>query len=114
MAELYARNKEKAPAAEELRELENHIARLTGTAPTGIAFENQLNISVQNEKLLLYNVSYDDLYRVLKTAFKENSVAMLHSYQQYLPISIAGEERTVNDVLRQTLERLNIFRFVIW
>ena len=28
---------------------------------------------------------------------------MLHSYQQYLPISIAGEERTVNDVLRQTL-----------
>ena len=103
VAELYARNKEKAPAAEELRELENHIARLTGTVPTGIAFENQLNISVQNEKLLLYNVSYDDLYRVLKTAFKENSVAMLHSYQQYLPISIAGEERTVNDVLRQTL-----------
>ena len=103
VAELYARNKEKAPAAEELRELENHIARLTGTAPTGIAFENQLNISVQNEKLLLYNVSYDDLYRILKTAFKENSVAMLHSYQQYLPISIAGEERTVNDVLRQTL-----------
>ena len=103
VAELYARNKEKAPAAGELRELENHIARLTGTAPTGIAFENQLNISVQNEKLLLYNVSYDDLCRVLKTAFKENSVAMLHSYQQYLPISIAGEERTVNDVLRQTL-----------
>ena len=103
VAELYARNKEKAPAAGELRELENHIARLTGTAPTGIAFENQLNISVQNEKLLLYNVSYDDLYRILKTAFKENSVAMLHSYQQYLPISIAGEERTVNDVLRQTL-----------
>ena len=103
VAELYARNKEKAPVAEELRELENHIARLTGTAPTGIAFENQLNIIVQNEKLLLYNVSYDDLYRVLKTAFKENSVAMLHSYQQYLPISIAGEECTVNDVLRQTL-----------
>ena len=103
VAELYARNKEKAPVAEELRELENHIARLTGTAPTGIAFENQLNISVQNEKLLLYNVSYDDLYRVLKTAFKENSVAMLHSYQQYLPISIVGEEQTVNNILQETL-----------
>ena len=103
VAELYARNKEKAPVAEELRELENHIARLTGTAPTGIAFENQLNISVQNEKLLLYNVSYDDLYRVLKTAFKENSVAMLHSYQQYLPISIVGEEQTVNSILQETL-----------
>ncbi|WP_418697114.1 efflux RND transporter permease subunit [Bacteroides sp.] len=103
VAELYARNKEKAPVAEELRGLEQEFTALTGTAPTGIAFENQLNISILQERLLLYNVSYDELYRVLKTAFKENSVAMLHSYQQYLPISIVGEERTVNDVLQQTL-----------
>lgn len=52
---------------------------------------------------MLYDVSYDELYRTLRTAFKENSVAMLHSYQQYLPISIVGEERTVNEVLQQTL-----------
>lgn len=103
VAELYARNKEKAPVAEELRELEHRFASLTGIPPTGIAFENQLNISISQEKLLLYNVSYDELYRILKTAFKENSVAMLHSYQQYLPISIVGEEQTVNDVLQQTL-----------
>ena len=96
VAGLYARNKEKAPAAEELRGLEQQFAELTGTAPVGIAFENQ-------ERLLLYDVSYDELYRTLRTAFKENSVAMLHSYQQYLPISIVGEERTVNEVLQQTL-----------
>ena len=103
VAELYARNKEKAPVAEDLRELEQRFSDLTGIAPTGIAFENQLNIRILQENLLLYNVSYDELYRILKTAFKENSVAMLHSYQQYLPISIVGEERTVNDVLQQTL-----------
>ena len=103
VAELYARNKEKAPAAEELRGLEQQFAELTGTAPVGIAFENQLDISILQEKLLLYDVSYDELYRTLRTAFKENSVAMLHSYQQYLPISIVGEERTVNEVLLQTL-----------
>lgn len=51
----------------------------------------------------MYNVSYDELYRVLKTAFKENSVATLHSYQQYLPISIVGEEQTVNTILQETL-----------
>lgn len=101
VAELYARNKEKAPAAEELRGLEQQFAELTG--PVGIAFENQLDISILQEKLLLYDVSYDELYRTLRTAFKENSVAMLHSYQQYLPISIVGEERTVNEVLQQTL-----------
>lgn len=103
VAELYARNKEKAPVADDLRGLEQQFTDLTGISPTGIAFDNQLNISIQQEKLLLYNVSYDELYRVLKTAFKENSVAMLHSYQQYLPISIVGEEQTVNDVLQQTL-----------
>lgn len=103
VAELYARNKEKAPVAAELRDLEDRFSELTGITPTGVAFENQLNIRIQQEELLLYNVSYDELYRVLKTAFKENSVAMLHSYQQYLPISIVGEEKTVNDVLQQTL-----------
>lgn len=103
VAELYARNKEKAPVAGELNELEQRFTASTGVAPTGIAFENQLNISILQEKLLLYDVAYEELYRTLKTAFKENSVAMLHSYQQYLPISIVGEERTVNEVLQQTL-----------
>ncbi|WP_071144970.1 efflux RND transporter permease subunit [Bacteroides ihuae] len=105
VAELYARNKEKTPTANELRELEGRFDDKTGVAPTGIAFENQLNISINKEKLLLYGVSNDELYRVLKTTFKENSVAMLHSYQQYLPINIAGNEKTVNKVLQETLIR---------
>lgn len=62
-----------------------------------------MNLSINQEKLLLYQISYNELYRVLRTAFKENSVAMLHSYQQYLPISIAGDEKTVNQVLQETL-----------
>ena len=103
VAELYARNKERTPEAEKLRELEKQLAKTTGNPPVGIAFENQLNISILQERLLLYNVAYDELYRTLKTAFKENSVAMLHSYQQYLPVSIVGEEQTVNEILQNTL-----------
>ena len=105
VAELYPRNKEKAPAAGEVRKLEERFADKTGVAPTGIAFENQLNIRISHEKLLLYGVSNDELYRELKTIFKENSVAMLHSYQQYLPINIVGSEKTVNKVLQETLIR---------
>ncbi|NDW11621.1 efflux RND transporter permease subunit [Bacteroides sp. 214] len=103
VAELYARDMEQVPDANMLREIENNLTRQTGIAPTGIAFENQLNITINREKLLLYQVSYNELHRTLKTAFKENSVAMLHSYQQYLPISIAGEEKTINKVLQETL-----------
>ena len=103
VVELYARNKSKAVEAGTLRELEKTLEQCTGIAPTGIAFQNQLNISIEKEKLLLYGVSYEEVERVLKTAFKKNSVSMLHSFQQYLPINIAGEERTVNAVLQETL-----------
>lgn len=102
-AEFYARNRAQAPVAETIRNLEHELAEETGTNPTGIAFENQLDLSVSKERLLLYRVSYNELYRVLKTAFRENSVTMLHSYQQYLPITIAGSEKTVNRVLQETL-----------
>ena len=54
---------------------------------------------------MLYNVSYEEVYRTLRTAFKENNVAMLHSYQQYLPIGIVGEDQTVDEVLQTTLVR---------
>jgi len=103
VAEFYTRNKAEAPKAEAIRSVEQELGRKTGINPTGIAFENQLNLSISKEKLLLYRVSYNELYRVLKTAFRENSVTMLHSYQQYLPINIAGDEKTVNEVLQETL-----------
>ena len=103
VAEFYTRNKAEAPRAEAIRSVEQELGRKTGINPTGIAFENQLNLSISKEKLLLYRVSYNELYRVLKTAFRENSVTMLHSYQQYLPINIAGDEKTVNEVLQETL-----------
>ena len=103
VAELYARRKNEIQDAGTLRSLENRLEQETGIPPTGIAFENQLNLTIDKEKLLLYRVSYDDVYRTLKTAFKENEVTMLHSFQQYLPIVIAEEEKTVSEVLRTTL-----------
>lgn len=93
VAELHTANKSQAPDAEHLQRLEKEITRVADNVPTGIAFRNQMNLIINKEKLLLYNVSYDELTRVLRTAFKENKVSVLRSYQQYLPISIAGEER---------------------
>lgn len=105
VAELHTANKSQAPEAERLQRLEKEITQVTGNVPTGIAFRNQMNLIINKEKLLLYNVSYDELTRVLRTAFKENKVSTLRSYQQYLPISIAGEEKSVNSVLSETLVR---------
>lgn len=103
VAELHAENRSQAPEPSALQQLEERIVSQAGVASEGIAFRNQMNVVVDRERLLLYNVSYNELTRVLRTAFKENSVSTLRSYQQYLPVGIAGEERSINRILAETL-----------
>ena len=103
VAQLHPKNRTQAPDATVLQQLEKDIMQRTGLTTEGIAFRNQMNLVVDKERLLLYNVAYNELTRELRTAFKENKVSTLRSYQQYLPIGIAGEERTINDILGTTL-----------
>ncbi|MBQ8529996.1 MAG: efflux RND transporter permease subunit [Parabacteroides sp.] len=103
VAELHPRNPNDVLEASTLQTIRQQIETKTGYTPVGIAFDNQLNITIDRQKLLLYNVDYNKVYQLLKTAFKENEVATLRSYQQYLPISLSGEELTVNEVLQKTL-----------
>ena len=103
VAQLHATDKSVTPETAELRKLEENIAKVTGHTLDGTAFRNQLNLVIDRNKLLVYNVSYDEVVRVLRTAFKDNQVSTLRSYQQYVPIGIAGREMTVNSVLEETL-----------
>ena len=103
VAQLHTTNRSQAPEPIALQRLEGEIAECAGVESEGIAFRNQMNIVVDRERLLIYNVSYDELVRVLRTAFKENRVSTLRSYQQYLPIGIAGGERTINSILQTCL-----------
>ena len=105
VARVQVVNKSRAPEAEQLRALERELAETTGLPFTGLTFCDQINLVVNREKLLLYQVSYEELTRVLRTAFKENRISTLRSYQQYLPIQIADETRSVNRILRETLIR---------
>ncbi len=103
VAEYYKKNKAEAPGAESIRQLENSIREKTGESPVGVSFQDQFNLSINRENLLLYKVSYNEVYRTLKTAFKDNRFATLRSYQQYLPIVLGAEEKTLNEVFENTL-----------
>ncbi|MDR1202024.1 MAG: efflux RND transporter permease subunit [Tannerellaceae bacterium] len=105
VAELYARNKVESPTPAIINQLESVIKEQTGHTSVGVTFDNQLNITIDRQRLLLYNVGYDEVYRVLKTAFKDNEVATLRSYQQYLPITIAGDNQSINEIMRSTFIR---------
>jgi multidrug efflux pump subunit AcrB len=103
IVEYYTKNRAQAPDAQSIRKLEKEIQHETGEKPVGISFQKQLNLHIDREKLLLYKVSYDEIYRALKTGFKENEFSILRSYQQYLPIVLGNEEQNVREVIDQTL-----------
>lgn len=103
VAQLRTADRASAPTVEEVRAIEAAIAGTTGYQPAGTAFRSQLNVVVDRQRLLLYHVDYNEVVRVLRTALKDNQVSTLRSYQQYLPIGIAGREKSVNRILAETL-----------
>ena len=105
--QLYPANRGEVPDAETIRTTERKLLAATGEEAEGVPFEQQYTVSIDKEKLLLYSVDYAEVYRTLRTAFRENQIAVLRSYQQYLPISLAGKQQTVQQVLRETLVKTN-------
>ncbi|MDR0422788.1 MAG: efflux RND transporter permease subunit [Proteiniphilum sp.] len=103
VVEYYAVDKTRTVDAETVLSIEEKLKLLTGETPAGNSFRNQINLRIDREKLLLYNVDYDLIYRTLRTAFKENQFATLRSQQQYLPILLGDEEKTITDVIENTL-----------
>lgn len=70
-----------------------------------IPLQGNIILSVNLEKLLLYNVSYDALYKELKTSFKENYVGTLRSYQQYIPLVISGNTQSIANIIEHSKVR---------
>ncbi|MDR2621384.1 MAG: efflux RND transporter permease subunit, partial [Dysgonamonadaceae bacterium] len=103
VVEYYTTNKAREIDANTIRVMEKNMEAITGEAPVGNSFRNQLNLHIDREKLLLYNVAYDLVYRTLRTAFKENQFATLRSQQQYLPVVMGDEEKTVREIIDRTL-----------
>jgi multidrug efflux pump subunit AcrB len=64
-----------------------------------IPLQQHIVLTVDMEKLLLYNVSYEVLSKKLKTAFKENNAGTLRSFQRFIPMVISGKEKLVTDII---------------
>ncbi len=102
VVELYNRDKEKQNDITLLREMEGNINRIAGEKATAPATGQQINLTINRERLLMYGVTYDEITRLLRTALRDNKVATLRSYQSYLPITIAGDEHTLDGILNRT------------
>jgi multidrug efflux pump subunit AcrB len=103
VVEYYSINKAREVTPEIILDIERNVSEITGEIPVGNSFQNQLNLRIDREKLLFYNIPYDLIARTLRTAFKENRFATLRSQQQYLPIILGDDEKTVQEVIDETL-----------
>lgn len=103
VVQLYPKNRDVIPSPASVRKIETGINEATGETAEEVPFEQQFVIIPDREKLLLYGVSHQEVSQTLKTAFRDNQVAVLRSFQQYLPISISGKQQTIHDVLHKTL-----------
>ena len=103
IVQLYPKNREEIPHPAAVRQMEESLAAATGERAEQVPFEQQFVITIDREKLLLYGVSRQEVSRTLRTAFRDNQVAVLRSFQQYLPISITGKQQSIQEVLQQTL-----------
>lgn len=101
--EYYAVDKSRKPGPETIENLSRDIERHTGEKPVSVSFRHQLNLRIDKEKLILYNVSFDAVYRVLRTALKENRVATLRSQQEFLPIVLGEEGQDIRKIIDETL-----------
>ncbi|SEK20052.1 efflux RND transporter permease subunit [Parapedobacter koreensis] len=78
------------------------LYKITGYHPKSISFRKQLDLRIDKEKLLLYDVSYDHVYQALKAGFKQEEITTLRSYQQYLPVIIGQRNNEVSEVINHT------------
>ena len=102
VVELHNKDKAKQSDMQLLSNMENDINRIAGEKSTTATTGQQINLTINRERLLMYGVSYNEIIQQLKTALRDNKIATLRSYQDYLPITVAGGEQTLEGILNRT------------
>lgn len=85
-----------------LKQTKDQIANKLNLQLDPIVWQEQTVLKVSAEKLLLYNVSYNNLYNKLKTLFSENQVALITDNTDFIPIVLGSRSRNLEEIIRET------------
>lgn len=84
-------------------QLKDRISQAIGQSIQEIPLRSQINLTVNHERLELYNIDYSTLREVLQTTFRGVEAATLRSYQDYIPVRISDRGKSIEEVLAETL-----------
>jgi multidrug efflux pump subunit AcrB len=72
-----------------------------------ISWEENVVLLADKEKMMLYSISSDAVFSTLKSAFNEREIFSLIDNQNYVPVVLGGEEKTIREVLHETQFKVN-------
>jgi len=70
-------------------------------------YSSQIQIYLNHEKLLLFDIRSEEIIHTLKNCLGENRFATLSNYAQYIPVQIEREQQTIEDILNTTFIKGN-------
>jgi multidrug efflux pump subunit AcrB len=74
-------------------------AALPGQPIEGIPLSEYTILHTDPAKLMLYDVSFDDVYGRLKSAFNENQVFLISDNQEFVPVVVGGKANDIKSVV---------------
>jgi len=86
----------------DIKDLEKKIKIQTkGNLSTDLLLKRQKVLLINKELLKLYGIDQEDFITSLKKEFSSQEISILHSYNNYLPITIAPSFNSISEVLNE-------------
>lgn len=81
--------------------------KLPETQIQPISWEENIILLADKEKMMVYDISSDAVFNKLKSAFNERVIFSLIDNQNYVPVVLGGEEKSIKEVLHETQIKVN-------
>lgn len=93
------------PDLEDVWSFTDSLSRAAALSFVPVPVNDQIVISVDPEKLLLYKIPFREVSDKLGKAFNQRRIGTLKTYQRFIPVLLADDRRSVNDIVNQTFIR---------
>jgi len=89
--------------------LQNTLKKIRAAMPDqpieGIPLSEYTVLHTDPARLMLYDVSFDDVYGRLRSAFNENQVFLISDNQDFVPVVLGGKPRDIQSVINDLFIR---------
>ncbi|MDE7396120.1 MAG: efflux RND transporter permease subunit, partial [Muribaculum sp.] len=100
---LSPKTKESKTLIEDYTDIRQHIDTQTSDSSIALPTTRRISIVINDELLSLYNIDYNKVATTLRRAFQNSTITTLRSFNQYMPIGFGYTDKTLEQILEQTL-----------